>query len=80
MERRTMFGGGFAGGTRDAPLESRAPRGGLLLMAIILVAMALLAIYSNVQKAQARSNRNGDNRSRRFAQVTPSHHLRRLRR
>jgi hypothetical protein len=35
-----------------APRESPAPRGGLILMAVILGAMALLAIYSNVQKAR----------------------------
>jgi len=31
---------------------TRAPRSGLQLMALILVAMAGLAIYSNVQKAR----------------------------
>lgn len=31
---------------------SRAPRSGLRLMIIIVVAMALLAIYANVQKAR----------------------------
>ena len=35
------------------PAESnRAPRSGIRLMIIILVAMALLAIYANVQKAR----------------------------
>ncbi len=33
------------------PQASPAPRSGLRLMALILVVMALLAIYSNVQKA-----------------------------
>lgn len=36
----------------DARPTSPAPRAGLLLMALILVVMALLAIYSNVQKAR----------------------------
>lgn len=31
---------------------SRVPRGGRLAMIVILVAMALLSIYSNVQKAR----------------------------
>jgi hypothetical protein len=32
--------------------SSRAPRSGVRLMIIIVVAMALLAIYANVQKAR----------------------------
>jgi hypothetical protein len=32
--------------------SSRAPRAGVRLMIIIVVAMALLAIYANVQKAR----------------------------
>jgi len=32
--------------------SSQVPRGGLQLMALILVAMALLAVYSNVQKSR----------------------------
>ncbi|MGI9086604.1 MAG: hypothetical protein ACR2HH_02520 [Chthoniobacterales bacterium] len=31
---------------------TRAPRSGLQLMALVLVVMALLAIYANVQKAR----------------------------
>jgi hypothetical protein len=31
---------------------SRVPRGGWLAMGLILLAMALLAVYSNVQKAR----------------------------
>ncbi|MDQ6656159.1 MAG: hypothetical protein M3Y80_10135 [Verrucomicrobiota bacterium] len=34
------------------PPASPAPRSGLILMAIILVAMALLSVYSNVQRAR----------------------------
>ena len=36
----------------DVKPTSPAPRAGLLLMGLILVVMALLAIYSNVQKAR----------------------------
>lgn len=32
--------------------EARAPRAGLQLMGVILIVMALLAIYSNVQHAR----------------------------
>jgi hypothetical protein len=35
-----------------ADSSSRAPRSGLRLMAIIVGAMALIAIYANVQKAR----------------------------
>jgi hypothetical protein len=34
------------------PESKRAPRAGVRLMIIIVVAMALLAIYSNLQKAR----------------------------
>ncbi|MBA2241620.1 MAG: hypothetical protein H0W04_01840 [Chthoniobacterales bacterium] len=37
---------------KSAPPESPAPRGGLQLMALILLVMALLAIFSNVQKSR----------------------------
>ena len=36
----------------DQPEASRAPRSGLVLMLVILVALALVAIYANVQKAR----------------------------
>jgi hypothetical protein len=36
----------------DAEHVSRAPRTGVRLMIIIVIAMALLAIYANVQKAR----------------------------
>jgi hypothetical protein len=38
----------------DPPVaeSSRAPRAGLRLMIIIVVALALIAIYANVQKAR----------------------------
>jgi len=39
-------------GPRHAEDLSRAPRTGLRLMMIILIAMALLAIYANVQKSR----------------------------
>jgi hypothetical protein len=38
-------------GSPGAP-RSRAPRHGLLVVAVILIAMALLALYSNVQHAR----------------------------
>jgi hypothetical protein len=38
--------------TEDKAPESRAPRSGLQLMALILVAFAGLAIFSNVQNAR----------------------------
>ena len=34
------------------PEVSRAPRSGLILMAVIVVALALVALYANVQKAR----------------------------
>ena len=37
---------------KDSVSSSRAPRAGVELMIIIVVAMALLAIYANVQKAR----------------------------
>ena len=38
---------------QPSPVESnRAPRAGLRLMVIIVAAMALLAIYANVQKSR----------------------------
>jgi hypothetical protein len=36
----------------DQPEASRAPRSGLILMLVIVVALALVAIYANVQKAR----------------------------
>ena len=36
--------------TRDDP--SRAPRSGLVLMLVIVLAAALVAVYANVQKAR----------------------------
>jgi hypothetical protein len=36
--------------TRDDP--SRAPRSGLVLMLVIVIAAALVAVYANVQKAR----------------------------
>jgi hypothetical protein len=36
----------------QSPGSSRAPRGGLRLMIIIVIAMALLAVYANVQKVR----------------------------
>ena len=36
--------------TADDP--SRAPRSGLILMLIIVVAVALVAVYANIQKAR----------------------------
>ena len=40
-------------GDQEASAESsRAPRAGVRLMIVIVVAMALLAIYANVQKAR----------------------------
>ena len=41
-----------AGEQQKAPESNRAPRVGVRLMIIIVVAMALLAIYANVQKAR----------------------------
>ena len=37
---------------KNAAESNRAPRGGIRLMIIIVVAMALLAIYANVQKGR----------------------------
>ncbi|HMJ06938.1 MAG TPA: hypothetical protein VK474_11830 [Chthoniobacterales bacterium] len=37
---------------KTPPIESPAPRGGLQLMGLILVCMALLAVYANVQKTR----------------------------
>lgn len=37
---------------QDTAKSFRAPRSGVRLMIIIVVAMALLAIYANVQKAR----------------------------
>jgi hypothetical protein len=37
---------------QNAAQSSRAPRSGVRLMIIIIVAMALLGIYANVQKAR----------------------------
>ena len=37
---------------KNAAESNRAPRAGVRLMIIIVVAMALLAIYANVQKAR----------------------------
>jgi hypothetical protein len=37
---------------KNAAESNRAPRAGLRLMIIIVVAMALLAIYANVQKSR----------------------------
>lgn len=37
---------------QNAARSTRAPRAGVRLMIIIVVAMALLAIYANVQKAR----------------------------
>ena len=37
---------------KNAAEPNRAPREGLRLMIIIVIAMALLAIYANVQKAR----------------------------
>jgi hypothetical protein len=37
---------------KNAAESHRAPRAGIRLMMIIVVAMALLAIYANVQKAR----------------------------
>lgn len=37
---------------QNAAKSSRAPRSGVRLMIIIVVAMALIAIYANVQKAR----------------------------
>lgn len=37
---------------KNIPPASRAPRNGLILMGLILLAMALLSVYSNVQKAR----------------------------
>jgi hypothetical protein len=37
---------------QNAADSTRAPRSGVRLMIIIVVAMALLAIYANVQKAR----------------------------
>ena len=37
---------------QNAVESTRAPRAGVRLMIIIVVAMALLAIYANVQKAR----------------------------
>ncbi|MFN2508430.1 MAG: hypothetical protein ABR589_06620 [Chthoniobacterales bacterium] len=39
-------------GGKTPPPSSPAPRGGLILMGAILFAMALLAVYSNVQKGR----------------------------
>lgn len=39
-------------GDKTAKDASRAPRSGVRLMIIILIAMALVAIYANVQKAR----------------------------
>lgn len=38
--------------TRTTPAPSLAPRRGLQLMALIIVVMALLSLYSNVQHAR----------------------------
>jgi hypothetical protein len=38
--------------TEEKPPATRAPRSGLQLMALILVTLSALAIYSNVQKAR----------------------------
>jgi len=38
--------------TEEKAPPTRAPRSGLQLMALILVALAGLAVYSNVQKAR----------------------------
>ena len=37
---------------KNSAESNRAPRAGIRLMIIIVVAMALLAIYANVQKAR----------------------------
>jgi hypothetical protein len=37
---------------KNATESNRAPRAGIRLMIIIVVAMALLAIYANVQKSR----------------------------
>ena len=37
---------------RQAADSSRAPRSGLILMIIIVAALALMAVYANVQKAR----------------------------
>ena len=37
---------------KNAAESSRAPRAGVRLMIIIVIALALLAIYANVQKAR----------------------------
>ena len=36
----------------DRPEVSRAPRSGLILMLVIMVALALVALYANVQKGR----------------------------
>jgi len=38
--------------TEEKAPATRAPRSGLQLMALILVSLSLVAIYSNVQKAR----------------------------
>lgn len=38
--------------TGQAPAPSLAPRRGVQMMALILIGMALLAVYSNVQRAR----------------------------
>ena len=52
--------------------EARAPRSGLLLMAIILFAMALLAVYSNVQKAHVKQIETVTLKSPPFPGETPA--------
>jgi len=37
---------------KDAKPASPVPRGGLQIMGLVLIVMALLAVYSNVQKAR----------------------------
>ena len=37
---------------KNAPVASPAPRSGLRFMALFLIVMALLSIYSNVQKTR----------------------------
>ena len=41
-----------AGDQETSTESSRAPRAGVRLMIVIIVALALLAIYANVQKAR----------------------------
>lgn len=37
---------------KSSPVASPVPRGGYLAMGLILLALALLSVYSNVQKAR----------------------------